>query len=283
MTVQERAAFALLSDPPEVPPALAPTPDPGTPPVPLEVVQLGPDRQPVLAPDGTPQLFTVRLDHLGRFVTDEAGRPAITGQGSIVVGEDGRPILLTVERGPSGQLVREFFGNVKLVPVPPPRLRNPAFVVGDSVILGAESALPDALLGWSTIVDAQESRLTGRTAEVVRSRRGEIGRVAVVMIGHNSGSGENHEASIRAVLAELAGVERVVWVTAAEWSPGQIEFNDALAAVAESGEFPSLYVVDWALHNTAYPSYTYDGLHLTPEGREVLADVVAAYLGPAPD
>jgi hypothetical protein len=75
----------------------------------------------------------------------------------------------------------------------------------------------------------------------------------------------------------------VVWLTAAEWSPGQVEFNDALTGIAASGEFPNLHVADWSLHNTAYPSYTYDGLHLTPEGRDVLARLVATYLGPAPD
>lgn len=157
---------------------------------------------------------------------------------------------------------------------------NPVFVLGDSVMLGAQDALPAALPGWTPVVDAQESRLPGRADDVVRARRGEIDRVAVVMLGHNSGPGEDHAANIRAVLSALAGVERVVWVTAAEWGPGQVEFNAALRALAP--EHPELLVADWARLNTAHPEYSYDGLHLTPEGRQALAALVAGYVGPVP-
>jgi lysophospholipase L1-like esterase len=280
LSPQERAAFDLLAHPPQFPPPLAPRPDPGTPPVAIEIVQLGADRLPVLGPDGTPKLFTVHVDHRRQFVTGADGQVEITGEGSIVHDDTGRPILFTVERDAAGGLVREFFGNVKLVPLPPPPPRDPVFVLGDSVILGAQSDLPAALPGWTTIVDAQESRLTGRAAEVVDARRGEIDRVAVVMVGHNSGAGEDHATHIRRVLASLAGVERVVWVTAAEWGPGQVEFNAALREVAP--EHPGLHVADWARYNAAFPAYTYDGLHLTPEGRAAMAALIAGYVGPVP-
>lgn len=280
----DRARIRLRVHPPDFPPPLAPSaPPPDFQPRPVEVVQIGPDRQPVFDETGTPSVFLVHFDHLGQFVRDAAGAIAVEGEGSLVYGDDGAPLLLTPARDPGGELVRDAEGRVVLDPVPQPPPRNPLMVFGDSVILGAAANLPDLLPGWAVTVDAEESRLAGHADEVVRARRGEVGRAAVVMLGHNSGAAEDHAFHIREIMHALDGVERVVWVTAAEWGPGQIEWNDAVEAIAASGEFPNMVVADWAPWNAAYPHYNYDGLHLTPEGRVELGQLVSGYLGPPPD
>jgi hypothetical protein len=281
----DAAKFDLFAHPPQFPPPLAPTPPPppGTPDRRVEIVQIGPDRQPVFDGFGNPQLFAIHFDYLDQFVRNETGDIAIEGSGSLVNDDAGQPILLTPAREPNGDFTREPDGRARLVGVPQPPPLNPVLVVGDSVILGAAANLPQLLPGWDVQVDAEEGRLAGHTASTIAAHRGDIRRAVVVMVGHNSGAGEDHAVHIRSIMRELEGVERVVWVTAAEWGPGQAEFNAAAHDIAASGEFPNMVVADWALYNRAYPEYSYDGLHLTPNGRVELARLIHGFLGPAPE
>ena len=130
------------------------------------------------------------------------------------------------------------------------------------------------------MVDAEESRFEHEAPGILAARRGDIGRVVVVLIGHNSGAGYNHETWIRRMMDELGGVERVVWLTAAEWGPGPAEFNATLRRLAP--EYPSIAIADWHALNAANPSFTFDGLHLLGPGQAAMADLVAAYVGPHP-
>jgi hypothetical protein len=80
-------------------------------------------------------------------------------------------------------------------------------------------------------------------------------------------------------MAVLAAVPRVVWVTCAEWSPGQPEANRVIVAAA--GRYANVAVADWALV-AGTPGYTWsDGIHLRPEGQRAVARIVAAAVGPA--
>ena len=154
------------------------------------------------------------------------------------------------------------------------------FVFGDSVILGTKAVLPQHLAGWDVVIDAEESRFEHEAPDVLRARRSEIGRVAVILIGHNSGAGYNHETWIRRMMDELAGVERVVFLTAAEWGPGPADYNETLRRIAP--EYPSIVIADWNALNRANPGYTFDGLHLLGPGQTAMSELIARAVGPLP-
>lgn len=118
------------------------------------------------------------------------------------------------------------------LPDPSPPLSSPGdnrvYVLGDSVVLGAQTTLPAALVGWRTTFDAQESRLIDQGLEVLRARK--------------------------------------------------VRYDAEQQAAHEK----TMVIADWAPFGPA-PGYTYDdGIHLTAEGRTVLADLVARAVGPAP-
>ena len=205
------------------------------------------------------------------------------------------------------------------LPEPSPALSSPGdnrvLVVGDSVILGAATDVPRELVGWNVTFDARESRFVNNGVALLQQRKadvdglraldrakveqaytdagkpappapaplsvsGALGRVVVIHLCTNYQAGGGFASYIEAFMDYLDGVERVVWVTCGEWSPGQTEANEAIRAAAAN--HPSIVVADWARYS-AGPGYTYDdGIHLTETGRAELAKVVAAAVGPAP-
>jgi hypothetical protein len=192
---------------------------------------------------------------------------------------------------------------------------NRVLVIGDSVILGAATDVPRDLTGWNVTFDARESRFINNLVAVIREHRASvdglraldrakveqayadagkapppapkpltlpeaIGRVVVVHLCTNYAAGGGFAGYVDSVMTELQGVERVVWVTCGEWSPGQTEANEAIRAAA--GRHPSIVVADWAKYASG-PGYTYeDGIHLTETGRAQIAALVARAVGPAP-
>lgn len=192
---------------------------------------------------------------------------------------------------------------------------NRVLVIGDSVILGAATDVPRELAGWKVTFDARESRFINNVVSVIDQHVADangaqaldrakveqayadagrtpppapkpltlpdaVGRVVVVHLCTNYAVGGGFAGYIDAVMAKLDGVERVVWVTCGEWSPGQTEANEAIRAAA--AEDPTIVVADWARYASG-PGYTYeDGIHLTESGRAQIAALVARAVGPAP-
>lgn len=153
------------------------------------------------------------------------------------------------------------------------------YVLGDSVTLGAQVQMPLALAGWTTTFDAKESRRIDQGTDIVASRGGAMGRVLVVHLCTNWGNGD-YGASAAKLMAQLKGVDRVVWVTCTPWLPAVGQADDAIRALAD--QYPNVVVADWAAIS-ATPGYTYnDGLHLMTPGAEALAGLIAKTVGPAP-
>lgn len=205
------------------------------------------------------------------------------------------------------------------LPDPSPALSSPGddrvLVVGDSVILGAATDIPRELVGWNVTFDARESRFVNNGVAVLQQRRadvdglraldratveqayadagkppppapaplsvaGALGRVVVIHLCTNYQAGGGFASYIESFMDYLDGVERVVWVTCGEWSPGQTEANEAIRAAAS--DHPTIVVADWGRYASG-PGYTYDdGIHLTEIGRAELAALVARAVGPAP-
>jgi hypothetical protein len=172
-------------------------------------------------------------------------------------------------------------------PPPPPPAAGAAlgpgstsvYVLGDSVILGAQANVAAALGGWSVTFDAEESRRIDQGTDVVRSRGGAMGRVLVVHLCTNWGGGDYRAAAGR-LLGSLSGVERVVWVTCTPWLPAVGAADQVIRDLPAS--HPNVVVADWAAISGG-PGFTYsDGLHLKPAGAAALARLVADAVGPAP-
>jgi len=156
---------------------------------------------------------------------------------------------------------------------------NTVYVLGDSVTLGAATQMPTALAAWNVTFDAKESRRIDQGTEIVTAKGGAMGRALVVHLCTNWGSGDYH-ASATALLSQLKGVDRIVWVTCTPWT-GNVGDADAVIR-ALPAEYPNPIVADWAAIS-ATPGYTYsDGLHLQTPGAEALAQLIAATVGPAP-
>jgi hypothetical protein len=153
--------------------------------------------------------------------------------------------------------------------------------MGDSVLLGTKTTLPPALPGWQVTMDCAGSRRLAQAIGEIRARRGEIGRVFVVQLGNNFLPGEGaYGDQIDQAMAELAGVERVVWITVAEVSSSRVQINADIRAAA--GRHPSMVVAEWAPLIAANPGYAADALHLSASGREAMTRLIADTLGPAP-
>jgi hypothetical protein len=156
---------------------------------------------------------------------------------------------------------------------------NGVYVLGDSVILGAQTTVPPALAGWNVTFDAAESRRIDQGIAIVQGRGGSVGRVLVVHLCTNWGGGDYFAAASR-LLGSLNGAERIVWVTCTPWIPAVGAANDAIRSLP--GSYPNVVVADWAAV-TATPGYTYsDGLHLKPGGAAALAALIDGAIGPAP-
>lgn len=193
------------------------------------------------------------------------------------------------------------------------------FVLGDSVVLGAQRDVVAAMPGRQVTVDAVESRLVDQGLVALRARKatadeeaaeahetaaalaelsgqpvpaapkpityGELlGPVVVISLCTNYSAGNGFGTYVRQYMDELSSVDRVVFVTCGEWSPGQVEANEAVRAAGAlpgPGGAPNrLVVADWAPHG-AWKPYTYDdGIHVNEQGRPVLGEVVARAVGP---
>jgi hypothetical protein len=164
-------------------------------------------------------------------------------------------------------------------PGPPPG-RNSVYVLGDSVLIGAASTIPVRLPDWVVTYDAESSRRLAQAIDVLSARRHEIGEAVVVQLGNNYIDGErgDYASQIDETMAVLSGVPRVVWVTVAEVSPSRVAINEAIRTAGE--RHPNVHVADWAEAMAADPALTWDAIHLTPQGRERMAELVARGLGP---
>lgn len=205
------------------------------------------------------------------------------------------------------------------MPDPSPGISSPgtnkATILGDSVILGAKAELPGALKGWDVDFDASESRFITQGLGILKAKVGSaeqawadqqrkveqayadagkpappappkptktdtLGRVVVIHLCTNYQVGMGFESQISSYMDYLKDLDRVVWVTCAEWSPGQTEANEAIRAAKD--RYPNYLVADWARYSPT-PGYTYaDNIHLDGAGRRAITELVVRLVGPAP-
>jgi hypothetical protein len=162
------------------------------------------------------------------------------------------------------------------------------FLLGDSVMAAMNPGYTNAAykvltpLGWQVTIDAKESRAPINGIQVLRTRRKDIGQVAVILLGNNYGGDEEiwlHQ--VQEMLDALNGVPVVVFLTVEEYKPDRAEVNDALRQAAASD--PRVVLVDWNTISKSVPgAIAHDGLHLNPSGATLMAQAIANAIGLAP-
>lgn len=154
--------------------------------------------------------------------------------------------------------------------------------IGDSVMVGAVDALEQQVTDLA-LLDAQGSRQPQTAIDILRKRRsaGQLGDVVIVHIGNN---GPFTDAQFDEMMQALAGMRKVLIVNLTV--PPHVEDPIAVPnnAVLAKGvqRYPNGVLVDWRAASANHPEYFGDdGIHLTLEGAQAYADLIAADLGGA--
>ena len=101
-------------------------------------------------------------------------------------------------------------------------------------------------------MDARVSRRFPEGIDLIRTNRDRLGQAVVICLGHNYGGGGSVYGYLDELMVELRGVDRVVFVTVAEWSPAQIEVNRAIRALPAF--YPNVVVADWQRRQRRQPA-----------------------------
>jgi uncharacterized protein YceK len=154
-----------------------------------------------------------------------------------------------------------------------------ASAIGDSAMLGAVDALqkvPDLVL-----VDAQGSRQAPEAIDLLQQYRAasHLGDVVVVHLGNN---GPFTAEGFDELMGVLKDVRKVLVVNLT--IPPDVEEdpvivpNNAMLAEGVQRYLNKAVLVDWYSAGAGHPEYVWDGIHLTPEGAEAYASLIASYL-----
>ncbi|MBV8960587.1 MAG: hypothetical protein JO087_17595, partial [Actinobacteria bacterium] len=115
------------------------------------------------------------------------------------------------------------------------------------------------------------------TARRLRDQ-GRLGQVVIVHLGTN---GPPRPSDIDNLMATLAGVPRVLFVTVRMPRTWEAQTNDVLRAGA--ARYPQVVLVDWYTYSDGHRDwFQSDGVHLKPIGAQAYADMVAYSVPPPP-
>jgi len=153
---------------------------------------------------------------------------------------------------------------------PPPVTRVTA--VGDSVMLGANRAVVDALGPNLLNLNASVSRQFPAAISVVTLLKaaGSLGDEVVVHMGTN---GTVSDGQFDDMMRVLAGAKRVVFINAKVPRPWEQQVNDTLAAGVR--RYPNTVLIDWHTIGNQHPEYfAADGIHLEASGAQAYAQLI---------
>lgn len=159
-------------------------------------------------------------------------------------------------------------------------------VVGDSVILGAQSAMVGAFngAGWSISFDAAVNRSTAAGAAAIDGHAMELTDTLVINLGANdAGNTGAYRQRIEQIFAATASVPHVYWLTIREVRDYYPAANQTLREAAAA--HPNVTVLDWHGVTVGRTDLTSsDGLHLNGAGAAAMTDLVtgAAFNGVVP-
>jgi lysophospholipase L1-like esterase len=159
---------------------------------------------------------------------------------------------------------------------PAPAAVGTATLVGDSLNLGVEPYLPDALPHWRIVANDRVGRSTAEGVAVLEAGRPQLSSYVVISLGTN-----DPPAAVDAFRADVARVVRIVgpdrcliWATI--WRDGapNVAFNDVLREAAEA--HPRVRLVAWAeLVQLHHEWLAADDLHGNETGYRARAGAIA--------
>ena len=159
---------------------------------------------------------------------------------------------------------------------------NRVLMIGDSIFASTSSRYGNEMcdtltqLGWQVAVEAQAGEFIEFGARVLGRRWEEGWDTAVVFLGTNNDDNmERYEEKLREMFDVLSQNPFVV-LTTAEFRPKQLQINEIITRVA--AEYGNVTVLDWAAVARNNGLIGDDGVHLTADGRAVLATAVARSL-----
>ena len=167
---------------------------------------------------------------------------------------------------------------------------NRILMIGDSILASTSSRYGDHMceavvpLGWQVAVEAEPSRFIDFGNRVLDklllddATPEEDWNAAVVFLGSNYGSDEvKYEAELVRILDRLAPRPTLL-LTVTEYRPDYVEVNEVVNRLG--AERDNVTVLDWKTISETPGVLSSDRLHPTDAGRRVLAESVAAALGP---
>jgi hypothetical protein len=164
---------------------------------------------------------------------------------------------------------------------------NRVLMIGDSILASSSSRYGNEMcntltkLGWQVAVEAQAGEFIGFGSRVLGRRWEEGWDTAVVFLGTNNDDNmAEYEEKLREMFDVLSQNPFVV-LTTAEFRPKQLQINEIIKRVAE--EYGNVTVLDWAAVARNNGLIGTDGVHLTADGRSVLATAIARSLEFAKD
>jgi hypothetical protein len=218
--------------------------------------------------------------------TDNTLDPTVAGVG-VLPGSNPQPEVVATD----ASTVPEIASTTTVAPQPPIGTLvagNKLLMIGDSITAsaakryGGEWCNTLVPLGWQVEVDAEPSRFVDFGNDVLDKRLSAKWDAAYVFLGSNYlGDQESYKKQLEQIVQRLSPIP-VVLLTVTLFDDSRQQVNDAITVVA--AEFPNVRVLDWGSIAAADASTILrgDGLHLTDQGRAVLASTVAGVMGKAP-
>lgn len=167
---------------------------------------------------------------------------------------------------------------------------NRILMIGDSILASTSSRYGDHMcetvvpLGWQVAVEAEPSRFIDFGKRVLDkmlvddATPEEDWNAAVVFLGSNYGGDEvKYEAELVRILDRLAPRPTLL-LTVSEYRPDYVEVNEVVNRLGATRD--NVTVLDWKTISETPGVLSSDRLHPTDAGRRVLAESVAAALGP---
>jgi lysophospholipase L1-like esterase len=167
---------------------------------------------------------------------------------------------------------------------------NRVLLIGDSILASTSSRYGDQMcealvpLGWQVDVEAEPSRFVDFGNRVLDKllpddvAPEDDWDAAVVFLGSNYGNNAlRYEAELVRILDRLAPRPTLL-LTVTEYRPSYVEVNEVVERLGSERE--NVTVLDWKTISETPGILSGDRLHPTDTGRRVLAESVAAALGP---
>jgi hypothetical protein len=154
------------------------------------------------------------------------------------------------------------------VPAPALGIAEGRYAIGDSVMLGAKTALQNR----GFIVDAKTSRQFSEAVTIVKRKAasGVLRRKVIIHLGTN---GILIQASQCDQIAKYAGSKRRVYLVTVTGPTKYPKIRKAqnIRLHACADRHANTFLIDWYAYSRGHGNWFWDGMHLTSKGRAAYA------------